>query len=358
LRKYLKFIALLILAGLILWWFGRNLNWAEVGGSLSRADWRLLALGAAFICLGYLVRAFRWRTLLRPITPASLRELFAATTMGFSAIFLLGRAGEIVRPVVLPLRDPRVRPSASFVTIMVERLCDMVAVALVFAINLLWFRPPAGSETDTAYVRKAGLVLLLVIAAGILILGLYKRHWQRIVPWIDRVLSRWRFIPVRVKSTITGLLENLARALSVFVNVRELAATIGWTALLWLSVTATTWLVMQAFGLNPGFRDALFIMGWALVGSLVPTPGGAAGGFHATTKYGLTTFLGVDPNQAAAIAIVMHLSYFAPAIIFGFYYFLRSDISIARLRELAAPEAVEHVVEDEPLVIAPVSRQA
>ncbi len=354
-RKYLKFIVLLLLAALILWLFARNLNWTEVRASLNTADWRLLALGAAIICLGYMVRAFRWRTLLAPITPASLRELFAATTMGFSAIFLLGRAGEVVRPVVLPLRDERVRPSASFVTIMVERMCDMMAVALVFAVNLLWFHAPTGREADYAYVRKAGLALLLAIAFGIIILALFKRHSRSIIPWLERKLNGTRFVPKRVSETITGLLENLARALSVFVNVRELAATAGWTALLWLAVTATTWLVMRAFGLTPGFRDALFIMGWALVGSLVPTPGGAAGGFHATTKYGLTTFLGVEQNQAAAIAIVMHLSYFAPAVIFGIYYFLRSNISIARLRQLAAPEAVEHAVEAEKLKVGRMS---
>lgn len=354
-RKYLKFIALLLLAALILWLFARNLNWAEVKGSLSRADWRLLALGGAIICVGYMVRAFRWRTLLAPITPASLRELFAATTMGFSAIFLLGRAGEVVRPVVLPLRDPRVGPSASFVTIMVERLCDMMAVALVFAVNLLWFRPPAGREADYAYVRKAGLVLLVAIASGVIILALFKRYSAIIIPWLERRLSGWRFVPQKISKAITGLLENLARALRVFVNARELAATVWWTALLWLAVTATTWLVMRAFGLEPGFRDALFIMGWALVGSLVPTPGGAAGGFHATTKYGLTTFLGVEQNQAAAIAIVMHLSYFAPAVIFGFYYFMRSDLSLARLRQMASDEAVERAVEKKEIKVGRMS---
>jgi hypothetical protein len=44
--------------------------------------------------------------------------------------------------VVLSMRDPRVRPSASLVTIVVERIYDMSAVALMFAINLIWFRPP------------------------------------------------------------------------------------------------------------------------------------------------------------------------------------------------------------------------
>jgi uncharacterized membrane protein YbhN (UPF0104 family) len=114
----------------------------------------------------------------------------------------------------------------------------------------------------------------------------------------------------------------------------------------------TTWLVMRAFGLMPGMKDAMFVMGWALVGSLVPTPGGGAGGFHAITKYGLTTFLGVEENQAAAITIILNLVYFAPALLFGLYYFLRSDVSVARLRQLTKPEAVEHAVEDEEIELS------
>jgi hypothetical protein len=87
-------------------------------------------------------------------------------------------------------------------------------------------------------------------------------------------------------------------------------------------------------------------MGWALVGSLVPTPGGAAGAFHAATAAGLI-FLGVTRDKAAAVSIVMHLVDFGPALFFGLYYLLRGDISLARLRSRASTEAVEHAVEDE-----------
>jgi uncharacterized protein (TIRG00374 family) len=352
LRKYLKYLVLLILTALFFVWFAHNLNWTEVKQSLGKSDWRMLAGAVALISVGYLIRSFRWRTLLSPITPTSVRELFAATTMGFGAVFLFGRAGEVVRPVVLPLRDHRVRPAASFVTILVERLCDMFAIVVLFALNLLWFKAPADRAAAYADVRKGGLVLLIGVGLGVIGLIWFRHHSETLIAWLDRTLGRWRFIPERLRVLVTHLLEQLAQALSVFTNTRDLAASFFWTFLLWLDVLLSTWLVMRAFGLMSGFRDAMFIMGWALVGSLFPGPGGGAGGFHATTKYGLTTFLGVETNQAAAITIIMHLVYFAPALVFGFYYFLRSDISMSRLRQLASPEAVEHAVEDEKIEIS------
>jgi len=115
LSKYVKFGVLFLLAVLIFWFFGRNLDWQEVSSSLRKANGWYLALAAFVICIGYLLRAIRWQVLLEPITPSSLKELFATTTVGFAAIFLIGRAGEIVRPMWLPMRDPRVRPSAALV---------------------------------------------------------------------------------------------------------------------------------------------------------------------------------------------------------------------------------------------------
>ena len=46
----------------------------------------------------------------------------------------------------------------------------------------------------------------------------------------------------------------------------------------------------------------------------------------------------------------MHIIDFGPAVIFGFFYFIKGDLNFSKLRALAAPDAVEHVVEDEELM--------
>ncbi|MEO6391353.1 MAG: lysylphosphatidylglycerol synthase transmembrane domain-containing protein [Pyrinomonadaceae bacterium] len=346
-RKYFKYLALLLLAGLILWWFGRGLNWSEVGHTVAQADKRWLALAAAVIAGGYFVRALRWRTLLAPLCETSLRELFAATTIGFSALILIGRAGEVVRPVVLPMRDRRVRASASFVTIGLERICDSVAVVVIFALNLIWFRPPAGRPANEfAHVQEAGLFLLVLAAVGIAGLAIFKRNSEKAIAGLERRITGRRFIPGVLSRTIIVILRQLADALSVLVNWRELVAVIGWTSLLWFAVGFASWCVLHAFGLGFGFSSALFIMGWSLVASLVPTPGGAAGAFHAATAAGLI-YLNVEKDHAAAVAIIMHLTYFAPALVFGLYFFLRGDINFAHLRHVLSAPDVEHAVQEE-----------
>ena len=86
--------------------------------------------------------------------------------------------------------------------------------------------------------------------------------------------------------------------------------------------------------------------GVASLGSLVPTPGGAAGAFHAATATSLI-ILGVDREQAVAISIVMHLIYFVPAMVFGLYYLFHGDISIERFRSLLSSENAEREIESD-----------
>ena len=334
-RRYVEFGILCLLAALLLWWFGRNLDWVEVRRAVGDSDPYLLTAAIVIICLAYLFRAFRWGALLKPLSAARLPDLFAATTIGFSAVFLVGRAGEFVRPVVLSMRDPQVRPSASLVTIMVERIYDLTAVALMFAMNLIWFHPPVALDVSFERVRIAGFALLGGIILGIAFLTWFRKRSEMVTEFLERLFTRWRFIPRRLAQLVLRILEQLAQALRVLVNIRELAETSGWTVLVWFGIAAANLLVMRAFHLEVGFAETIFVLGWALVGSLVPTPGGAAGAFHAATATGLL-FLGVKKDTAAALSIVLHLVDFGPALLFGLFYVIRGDLSFSKLRTLTA----------------------
>jgi glycosyltransferase 2 family protein len=342
LRKYLKFILLFLFAVLILWFFGRNLDWQEVSQSLRKANAAYLIIATFIICLGYLLRAIRWRTLLAPITETSLKELFAATTVGFSVIFIVGRAGEIIRPMWLSMRDRRVRPSASLVTLGVERIFDLASLICFFAVNMMWFHVPAGRETEVAYIKFVSNFLLVGTAAGFVALFVYQKYSSQFIAWTEKTLDK-RFIPRRVRLIVISILTQLAASLQILKDWREITAITFWTILLWLSIALPTWFVLLAFNLPLSFTDSLFIMGFAAIGSVVPTPGGAAGAFHVATARGLI-FLNISQNDAAAASIAMHLVYFAPAVIFGLYYFFHGDITVARLRSLLSSEhAVEEV---------------
>ncbi|MCA1817789.1 MAG: flippase-like domain-containing protein, partial [Acidobacteria bacterium] len=282
----------------------------------------------------YLIRALRWRRLLAPVAESSVRNLLAATSVGFGAIFVVGRSGEVLRPTFLSAVDPRVRPAASFVTIGVERVFDMAAVVLVFAVNLIWFRAPGGDPAAYARVRQAGFFLLGAFAVGIAALVVFRAHAATVIAWLERKSGGEPTRAKRAARFLTGILDQLRLALGVLVDARALAVTVGWTALLWAVIAFADFLVLRAFNLPFGMDETVFVLGWALVGSLVPTPGGAAGAFHVATARGLS-FLGVADAKATAVSIVLHLVLFGPAFFLGLYFMLRSDVKLSRLRGAA-----------------------
>jgi len=335
LRQTLKFTVLLLLTGALLWWFALGVEWGQVSAELAGANLWLIACGVLAVCATYFVRALRWRALLAPLAAVGMKPLVAATTVGFGAVFLVGRAGEVVRPAFLPLAERRVKPAASFVTIGVERIYDVVAVVLLFALNLIWFRAPGGDPAAYAQVRRAGLVLLAAAAVGVASLVWFRGHAPALINWLARKFERGPRLVRRAGGVVTHLLEQLAGALSILTDARELAVTVGLTALLWGLIGVANFCVLRAFGLEFGPAETVFVLGWALVGSLVPTPGGAAGAFHVATARGLA-FLGVAAAKATAVSIILHLVVFGPALFLGLYFFLRSDVKLSNLRRSAA----------------------
>lgn len=334
-RQTLKFTVLLLLTGALLWWFARGVEWGQVSAEVAEANLWLVACGVLAVCGTYFLRALRWRALLAPLAPASMKSLIAATTVGFGAVFLVGRAGEVVRPAFLPLAERRVKPAASFVTIGVERLYDIVMVVVLFALNMIWFRAPGGDPAAYAQVRRAGLLMLAGAVVGVASLVWFRGHAPAFVGWLGRKFERGPRVVRRAGSFLTHMLEQLAGALSVLTDARGLAVTVGLTALLWGLIAVANFCVLRAFGLQFGPAETIFVLGWALVGSLVPTPGGAAGAFHVATARGLA-FLGVAAAKATAVSIILHLVVFGPAVFLGLYFFLRSDVKLSNLRRSAA----------------------
>jgi len=102
------FIALIILAALVaLAYHSRHkihltdFTWKKFVVSLGDANIWLLLLALVSIYGCYAIRALRWQRFCRYVGPTSFRNTYAGTLMGFAAIFVLGRAGEPVRPLLL-----------------------------------------------------------------------------------------------------------------------------------------------------------------------------------------------------------------------------------------------------------------
>lgn len=332
LRKHLKTVALLLLAIGILSLLWRRLNWTEVGRTFRQANGFLVAAALVVSCGTSLLRAARWRTLLSPVVSTHLREVFIATNIGIGASFLVGGAiGEIVRPLALSLVNKQVRVATSFLTIVVERVFDLCALSTLFGLTILWLPVTTGRSAGGMHLSEFGAILLVLPALALCALILLGTRLGSTPSWIDHKLVGRRPNPGTLRLATARHLQKLISAFSILSNTRELLVITLLTACQWLSVLLTNWLILRAFGLHFGFKQALLVMCCGLIGALVPTPGGAAGAFHAALSGGLI-YLGVTLGQAAAISITAHLVGFVPALAFDSYYLFRGSINLTALQ--------------------------
>ena len=327
-RNRLKILAGALLGLALIYWFAKGLDWHAVLETILRANWWLLAAATLLTMSTYLIRAIRWRTLLDPVAPGvGIGPLFAATSLGFAAVFVLGRTGEIVRPVALSSKE-HIRPSASFATILVERIFDMLTVVAFFGVDLVVFTAPHADTETISRIRWSGATLMAIALGSIIGLVTLYRHRVGAVDFLNRHLEPFGR---RIRKGVSSIVRHFAESLSILHDRRELFVVAGWSAVLWTVCAVVNSLTFDAFGLHLSLVGAIFVLGFGLVGSLVPTPGGAAGAFHVATAAGLM-MLGTGEQDAKSITIVLHLIVFGSALPLGLYYVMRGGYSLSRLR--------------------------
>ncbi len=122
---------------LILWVRGHvKFDWETFLNQIQHVDWRRIALGVAFIWLGYVLRGLRWAVLLRPQKKVNGFSLIGSQVIGFTAVALFGRLAEVVR-IYLITKRTRLTFSSQAAVYTVERMFDLGSMALIFSSALL-----------------------------------------------------------------------------------------------------------------------------------------------------------------------------------------------------------------------------
>ena len=342
-------IALLILAGVVtLAYQSRHkihladFTWRRFIESVGQANIWLLLLSFAAIYGCYAIRAARWQRFCRYLGPTSFLNTFRGTVMGFAAIFILGRAGEPVRPLLLAKKE-RLPVASMFGIYFLERFCDFAAAAALACLSLLVFPnrlSDAGADMDWVGGARHGAWLLLGGLIGLTaVLVYYRVHGAAAV---DRGLERWRSsggFRLRFASAISGISEGL----QAIRTMSDLWVAIGTTSAHWVLVVLIYMWVSQAFSSafvhsDMNFWGAMLLLAVTLVGSVLQLPG-IGGGAQIASIVALTAIFGVEQEPAIAIAAVLWVITFAGCTLVGVPLLIHEGMSFGELRKLARAEA-------------------
>lgn len=346
-RKLLIGAAALVLLGFLLYRsrdllhlsdFSGDKLWAAIRG----ANPLYILLGIVMIYVCFALRSLRWQIFQRNLGKAEFWPIYRMTLAGFAAIFLLGRPGEPIRPLLLS-RNAKIPVANMFGIYVLERLFDVVCSAVIAAIGLMLYSSQEHAGGGSSLIEKSTRTGGAMLAAGVLgIIGFLAYLRLHGGGMLERKLQGW-LAGHGWRATIAKIVLGFARGIETIRTWRDLAEASFLSAIHWYFVALVYLFVSHGFGgrlalLSVG--DCLLLLAITLVGSVLQLPA-VGGGSQALAIFAYTQVFGVEKEAAVAAALVLWLVTFASCSFAGVPLLIHQGFSFGQLREMAEHEKEE-----------------
>ena len=305
-------------------------EWERFWQHARNSDPRRIALGLGIIYACYPLRAVRWAILLRPTKKVTAASLFGAQFMGFTAIVLFGRLGELARPYLVA-RRVKLPLTSQLAVYAVERMFDVASLALIFSITLA-VSPSLNTLEHRDLFRRMGYIGL-GIPLGIGVFAWFLRIWgvafaavaRRVLGLLSQGAGAWA--GARILTFRNGL-----QAISSF---NELVSTLAVSLAIWGLIAYAYVEISHSFVTDPvlsslPFSCCLVLMAANMVGSLAQLPL-IGGGSQMATAAAMTMLFRVPIESAIACGILLWLVTNASVIPAGLVWAKLEHVSMKRI---------------------------
>ena len=313
---------------LFLW----SVDWGALGEALAEVHALPVAIASLLLLGEFVLRAVRWKVLLRPVAPeARVRDLFVATVIGAAANTLLPlRAGEIAKPLVAS-RKTGVGFVPVVATAVMERVYDIFGLLCVLlAMVVVLPRDPGRSAEDAVLVDNlkvyGGLFGTAALVAMVVFFVLASRGagakslFQRIT----------RVAPKPIADKFDELFDGFVAGLGNARDPRGLVQAALVSMAIWFNGALAIYVLFSAFDLDLPLGAACFTAVAIALTVAVPQAPGFFGVFHVAIEKTMTLW-DVDPTPAKAFAIIFWGVSFLPVTLTGLLAMWSEGLSLGGL---------------------------
>jgi uncharacterized protein (TIRG00374 family) len=320
------------------WWQAKGFEWQLFAATFRSLDARWLGASAVIAWLTYVGRALRWRVLIRHLKPKpNLWNLFTGTAIGFTAIVLFGRPGEMVRPYVIGLKE-KLSFSSQAAAWLVERMYDLMMALLIFGVAL--------SQVQTTGVKVGGALQWVLavggyFAAGVaticLIVFLALRQFGEAS--MKRISDAAKILPERYRAILDRLMTAFLSGVQSTRDSGAVLSALGYSVLEWALIVSCYVCIFQASPSTAGFgwMDVLIFVGFVSFGNVVQIPG-VGGGMQIVTVVVLTELFGMPVEVSGGLAIVLWSITFVVIVPFGLALAFHDGLQWGKLRQIREQE--------------------
>ncbi len=296
----------------LLWLWLRTVSLPEVAGHARVQSWAAVLLMLVLSLTTSLIRARRWLLLLRSLAPVGMVRAFAMNAAGGLLNYVLPiRTGDAARAWWL-WRRHRIPAGSALATIVIDKACDLAAVAAVLAVLELVAATGAVSAPRGLLGAAALAVALLGAVLGTAVLG----------PRVARSRVAHRLLPARFATALAGQAFAF-RAGARGLWTPDLAARLAAFTILALAIDAFNFsLLLTAVGVQVPTYKAMAAYPALLLSFAVPAGPGYLGNLEVAGSLVLGGGLGLASAVAAGAIVLYHAITAGYALVLGLVGFL------------------------------------
>ena len=307
----------------------KNFDWGVFWNRTDHVNPLGLVAGIVLTYLAYVLRAVRWRIFLEPVCKTTTARLLAPQFIGFSALALLGRAGEMIRPYIIAKKE-RLTFTSQIAVWGVERIFDMGAFAVLLAFSFL--SPDLRALSFYHGLREAAFLLIALVAALVVGIVIVRRSGERVGEFLHDLLVGFapkvaHHLREKIRSFSDGLktIDDLSSALQLIVV----------SLFMWVLIAFAYYAVTHAY---PGDLRSLtlahqvVLMGSSMVGSMLQLPA-VGGGSQLATISMLHSGFGIEQELAVSCGILIWAITFMSVIPTGLALARREHLSLRAVAE-------------------------
>jgi hypothetical protein len=315
-------------------WRGASFDWHRFGALFLdlHPGWMLLSI--LLILSTYAGRVIRWEVMLRPLQPRSdFWALLNATAIGFTAIVLFGRPGEVVRPYLIALKS-EVSFSSQLAAWFLERVYDLLAVFLLVGIALAGYgQIGLGSGPTTRWILQIGGKLVLMASLASLAILIMARHFSERLA--QRLAEALGFLPPALHKKVEGIVHAFVEGMESTKSAVSVAKIVVFTAIEWALIVLSIHCLFLAVPETSSMKliESAVFVGFIALGSIVQLPG-VGGGMQVVSVVVLTELFGTSLETATGLALLIWLVTFAIIVPFGLVLAAREGLKWSQLRHI------------------------
>jgi hypothetical protein len=317
----------------------KTFDWGMFWSRTEHANWLYVFYGLALTYAAYVLRAVRWRIFLKPVRKTTTARLLAPQFVGFAALALLGRAGEMIRPYIIAKKE-RLTFTSQVAVWGVERIFDMGAFAVMLAASFL--SPDLKTLSFYHQQREFSFLLIALIVALIVGMVIVRRSGDRVAQFLhDRLAS---FAP-KLAHHVREKVLSFSHGLETIQDLSSALQLVGVSLFMWVLVAFAYYAVTHAY---PGELQKLtlphevVLMGSSMVGSMLQLPA-VGGGSQLATIGMLSAGFHIEHELAVSCGILLWAVTFMSVIPTGLAIARHEHVSIRAVAE--AEEKAEALTE-------------